>query len=170
MRLSARAAGPCRSRCRIVTGCRCGRSLASFASQLRLWFCRTISRGSVSASIKKPAQVPATGVEALVPSCPAPRYLSAQHGRWTGRTPSRSATWCRSVNFRANRLCCEAADRAIVAPGGSATVARSPSEHIYRHHPRPRRIGDSTEGTEEVQMRRVAQYLFGFGGKRASKA
>ncbi len=39
-----------------------------------------------------------------------------------------------------------------------------PFEHIYRHHRRYR----ITEGTEEVQMRRVAQYLFGFSGKSAS--
>jgi alkylation response protein AidB-like acyl-CoA dehydrogenase len=40
-----------------------------------------------------------------------------------------------------------------------------PFEHIYRHHRRYR----ITEGTEEVQIRRVAQYLFNFSGKRASR-
>jgi hypothetical protein len=34
-----------------------------------------------------------------------------------------------------------------------------PFEHIYRHHRRYR----ITEGSEEMQMRRVAQRLFGFG-------
>jgi alkylation response protein AidB-like acyl-CoA dehydrogenase len=32
-------------------------------------------------------------------------------------------------------------------------------EHIYRHHRRYR----ITEGAEEIQIRRVAQRLFGFG-------
>src|SRR5271154_3089628 len=69
-------------------------------------------------------------------------------------------------NFRANRLCCEAADRAMQVHGGIGYSRALPFEHIYRHHRRYR----ITEGTEEVQMRRVAQYLFGFGGKRASAA
>jgi len=67
-------------------------------------------------------------------------------------------------NFRANRLCCEAADRAMQIHGGMGYSRAMPFEHIYRHHRRYR----ITEGTEEVQMRRVAQYLFGFSGKRAS--
>ena len=69
-------------------------------------------------------------------------------------------------NFRANRLCCEAADRAMQVHGGMGYSRALPFEHIYRHHRRYR----ITEGTEEVQMRRVAQYLFGFRGKRASHA
>ena len=36
-----------------------------------------------------------------------------------------------------------------------------PFEHIYRHHRRYR----ITEGAEEIQMRRVAQMMFGFGSK-----
>jgi alkylation response protein AidB-like acyl-CoA dehydrogenase len=67
-------------------------------------------------------------------------------------------------NFRANRLCCEAADRAMQVHGGIGYSRAMPFEHIYRHHRRYR----ITEGSEEVQMRRVAQYLFGFAGKRAS--
>jgi alkylation response protein AidB-like acyl-CoA dehydrogenase len=67
-------------------------------------------------------------------------------------------------NFRANRLACEAADRAMQVHGGIGYSRAMPFEHIYRHHRRYR----ITEGTEEVQMRRVAQYLFGFSGKRAS--
>ena len=66
-------------------------------------------------------------------------------------------------NFRANRLCCEAADRAMQTHGGMGYSRALPFEHIYRHHRRYR----ITEGSEEVQMRRVAQYLFGFGGKKA---
>jgi acyl-CoA dehydrogenase len=67
-------------------------------------------------------------------------------------------------NFRANRLCCEAADRAMQIHGGMGYSRAMPFEHIYRHHRRYR----ITEGTEEVQMRRVAQYLFGFSGKKAT--
>ena len=67
-------------------------------------------------------------------------------------------------NFRANRLACEAADRAMQTHGGIGYSRALPFEHIYRHHRRYR----ITEGSEEVQMRRVAQYLFGFGGKRAT--
>ena len=68
-------------------------------------------------------------------------------------------------NFRANRLCCEAADRAMQVHGGMGYSRALPFEHIYRHHRRYR----ITEGSEEVQMRRVAQYLFGFAGKRATQ-
>jgi hypothetical protein len=67
-------------------------------------------------------------------------------------------------NFRANRLCCEAADQAMQVHGGMGYSRALPFEHIYRHHRRYR----ITEGSEEVQKRRVAQYLFGFSGKRAS--
>lgn len=67
-------------------------------------------------------------------------------------------------NFRANRLCCEAADRAIQVHGGIGYTRGLPFEHIYRHHRRYR----ITEGSEEMQMRRVAQHLFGFAGKRAT--
>jgi acyl-CoA dehydrogenase len=64
-------------------------------------------------------------------------------------------------NFRANRLACDAADRAIQVHGGIGYTRALPFEHMYRHHRRYR----ITEGSEEVQMRRVGQYLFGFGGK-----
>ena len=67
-------------------------------------------------------------------------------------------------NFRANRLCCDAADQAIQVHGGMGYTRALPFEHIYRHHRRYR----ITEGSEEMQKRRVAQYLFGFAGKRAS--
>ena len=40
-----------------------------------------------------------------------------------------------------------------------------PFEHIYRHHRRYR----ITEGSEEIQMRRVAGYLFGLMSQRAPK-
>jgi alkylation response protein AidB-like acyl-CoA dehydrogenase len=63
-------------------------------------------------------------------------------------------------NFRANRLACEAADRAIQVHGGIGYTRTLPFEHIYRHHRRSR----ITEGSEEIQIRNVARTLFGFGG------
>ncbi|MHB1786752.1 MAG: acyl-CoA dehydrogenase family protein [Acidimicrobiales bacterium] len=61
-------------------------------------------------------------------------------------------------NFRANRLACEAADRAMQTCGGVGYTRHMPFEHIYRHHRRYR----ITEGSEEIQMRKVGQHLFGF--------
>ena len=63
------------------------------------------------------------------------------------------------ANYRANRLVCDAADRAIQTFGGIGYTRHEPFEHIYRHHRRYR----ITEGAEEIQIRRVAQRLFGFG-------
>lgn len=68
-------------------------------------------------------------------------------------------------NFWGNRLCCEAADRAMQVHGGMGYSRHKPFEHIYRHHRRYR----ITEGAEEIQMRRVAGYLFGFMKQRAPK-
>ena len=65
-------------------------------------------------------------------------------------------------NYRANRLACDAADRAMQTCGGMGYSRHMPFEHIYRHHRRYR----ITEGSEEIQMRKVAQQLFGFGAKR----
>ena len=62
-------------------------------------------------------------------------------------------------NYRANRLACDAADRAMQTCGGVGYSRHMPFEHIYRHHRRYR----ITEGSEEIQMRKVAQQLFGFG-------
>jgi len=61
-------------------------------------------------------------------------------------------------NYWANRLCCEAADRAMQVHGGIGYSRYKPFEHIYRHHRRYR----ITEGAEEIQMRRIAGYMFGF--------
>jgi len=61
-------------------------------------------------------------------------------------------------NYWANRLCCDAADRAMQVHGGIGYSRYKPFEHIYRHHRRYR----ITEGAEEIQMRRVAGYMFGF--------
>jgi acyl-CoA dehydrogenase len=68
-------------------------------------------------------------------------------------------------NYWANRLCCEAADRAMQVHGGLGYSRHRPFEHIYRHHRRYR----ITEGAEEIQMRRVAGYMFGFMRQRAPK-
>ena len=61
-------------------------------------------------------------------------------------------------NYRANRLVCDAADRAMQVHGGLGYSRHKPFEHIYRH-PRRYRI---TEGSEEIQMRKVAGVLFGY--------
>lgn len=63
-------------------------------------------------------------------------------------------------NFWANRLCCEAADRAMQVHGGIGYSRHKPFEHIYRHHRRYR----ITEGSEEIQMRKVAGFLFSYMG------
>ena len=68
-------------------------------------------------------------------------------------------------NYTANRLCCEAADRAMQVHGGLGYSRHKPFEHIYRHHRRYR----ITEGAEEIQMRRVAGYMFGYMKQRAPK-
>jgi len=68
-------------------------------------------------------------------------------------------------NYWSNRLCCEAADRAMQVHGGLGYSRHKPFEHIYRHHRRYR----ITEGTEEIQMRRVAGYMFGFMSQQAPK-
>jgi acyl-CoA dehydrogenase len=68
-------------------------------------------------------------------------------------------------NYWANRLACEAADRAMQVHGGLGYSRHKPFEHIYRHHRRYR----ITEGAEEIQLRRVAGYLFGFMHQRAPK-
>jgi acyl-CoA dehydrogenase len=65
-------------------------------------------------------------------------------------------------NYYANRLCCEAADRAMQVHGGIGYSRHKPFEHIYRHHRRYR----ITEGSEEIQMRKVAGHLFGYMGPR----
>ena len=63
-------------------------------------------------------------------------------------------------NFWANRLCCEAADTAMQVHGGVGYSRHKPFEHIYRHHRRYR----ITEGSEEIQKRKVAGFLFGYMG------
>ncbi len=69
-------------------------------------------------------------------------------------------------NYWANRLCCEAADRAMQVHGGLGYSRHKPFEHIYRHHRRYR----ITEGSEEIQMRKVAAFLFGYAGPNKRRA
>ncbi|KAF9891536.1 hypothetical protein FE257_004003 [Aspergillus nanangensis] len=61
-------------------------------------------------------------------------------------------------NYYANRLVCESADRAVQIHGGDGYSRHYPFEHIWRHFRRYR----ITEGSEEVQIRKVAAYLFGY--------
>ena len=68
-------------------------------------------------------------------------------------------------NYWANRLCCEAADRAMQIHGGIGYSRHKPFEHIYRHHRRYR----ITEGSEEIQIRKVAGHLFGYMGPRKAE-
>jgi acyl-CoA dehydrogenase len=65
------------------------------------------------------------------------------------------------ANYRANRLVCQAADRAMQTFGGEGYTRNRPFEHIYRHHRRYR----ITEGAEEIQIRKVAGHLFGYLGR-----
>jgi len=68
-------------------------------------------------------------------------------------------------NYWANRLCCEAADRAMQVHGGIGYSRHKPFEHIYRHHRRYR----ITEGSEEIQIRKVAGFLFGYMGPNKAR-
>ncbi|MEZ5215915.1 MAG: acyl-CoA dehydrogenase family protein [Ilumatobacteraceae bacterium] len=68
-------------------------------------------------------------------------------------------------NYRANWLVCNAADQAMQTFGGLGYSRHEPFEHIYRHHRRYR----ITEGADEIQMRRVAGYMFGFMNQQAPK-
>lgn len=68
-------------------------------------------------------------------------------------------------NYQANRLSCDAADQAMQVHGGMGYSRHKPFEHIYRHHRRYR----ITEGADEIQMRRIAGYMFGFMKQQAPK-
>jgi acyl-CoA dehydrogenase len=84
------------------------------------------------------------------------RATAAEMDERGGAAVSEQISMC---NFRANRLACKAADRAIQVHGGMGYTRALPFEHIYRHHRRYR----ITEGSEEIQIRNVARKLFGFG-------
>jgi acyl-CoA dehydrogenase len=62
------------------------------------------------------------------------------------------------VNVRGNRLACDAADRAMQIHGGVGYSRHYPFEHIYRHHRRYR----ITEGSDELQYRRIAAGMWDF--------
>jgi len=91
------------------------------------------------------------------------RDTAAQMDERGGSALSDRISMC---NFRANRLACEAADRAIQVHGGIGYSRALPFEHIYRHHRRYR----ITEGSEEMQIRNVARSLFGFGHRSPGQA
>jgi len=61
-------------------------------------------------------------------------------------------------NYKGNQLACQAADRAIQIHGGMGYSRAKQFEHIYRHHRRYR----ISEGTDELQMRRIAASMFDF--------
>ncbi|MBQ75249.1 MAG: acyl-CoA dehydrogenase [Gammaproteobacteria bacterium] len=81
------------------------------------------------------------------------------YGNWKA---SSQVSMC---NYQANRLCCEAADQAMQVHGGMGYSRHKPFEHIYRHHRRYR----ITEGAEEIQIRRIAGYMFGYMKQLAPK-
>ena len=61
-------------------------------------------------------------------------------------------------NYRANSLACDAADYAMQVHGGIGYSRYKQFEHHYRHHRRYR----ITEGSDEIQLRKIAGELFGF--------
>ena len=75
------------------------------------------------------------------------------------RTMSDKVSMC---NYWGNRLCTEAADRAMQVHGAIGYSRHKPFEHIFRHHRRYR----ITEGSEEMQMRKIAAFMFGYRGPR----
>jgi len=69
------------------------------------------------------------------------------------------------VNVRGNRLACDAADRAMQIHGGVGYSRHYPFEHIYRHHRRYR----ITEGSDELQYRRIAASMWDFRSGRSGQ-
>jgi len=86
--------------------------------------------------------------------------LDEQGGRMITESRSNISQLVAMCNYTANNLVCRAADRAMQVHGGVGYSRHKPFEHIYRHHRRYR----ITEGTEEIQKRRVAGHLFDFIG------
>ena len=75
-----------------------------------------------------------------------------------GREPTR----CQHVRTTARTgSCARRRTSAIQTHGGIGYTRHKPFEHIYRHHRRYR----ITEGSEEIQIRRVAGHLFGYTGR-----
>lgn len=63
-------------------------------------------------------------------------------------------------NYRANKLACRAADEAIQLHGAMGYSRYKQFEHHYRHHRRYR----ITEGSDEMQLRKIAGVLLGYIG------
>ena len=61
-------------------------------------------------------------------------------------------------NYWGNRLCCEAADRAMQVHGGIGYSRHKPFEHIYRHH-RRYRITEGVGGDSDPQGRGLPVWL-----------
>jgi acyl-CoA dehydrogenase len=77
--------------------------------------------------------------------------------------PIGSVAGGRARSGKSNRLAVDAADRAIQVHGGIGYTRHMPFEHISRHHRRYR----ITEGSDEIQIRRVAGIMFGRRAKQA---
>ena len=89
------------------------------------------------------------------------RQIDNMEHKEVERTISDKVSMC---NYWGNRLCCEAADRAMQVHGGIGYSRHCKAfEHEPHRHHRRYRI---TEGSEEVQMRKVGFYLFGYLGPR----
>ena len=80
------------------------------------------------------------------------------------------------ANYRANRLVCEAADRAMQIHGGIGYSRHEPFEHIYRHHRRYRITEgaegdpDAAGGPADVQVRQAGPLTWRPGtGRRADR-
>jgi alkylation response protein AidB-like acyl-CoA dehydrogenase len=84
--------------------------------------------------------------------------LDDQGGQMITESGSSISSLVAMCNFTANNLVCRAADQAMQVHGGVGYSRHKPFEHIYRHHRRYR----ITEGTEEIQKRRVAGHLFDY--------
>ena len=84
-------------------------------------------------------------------------------GHRTARSPRR--TRCRCATTGRTGCAARRPTGRCRCTAGSATAGHKPFEHIYRHHRRYR----ITEGAEEIQMRRVAGYMFGFMKQSAPK-
>lgn len=87
-------------------------------------------------------------------------YIFRTAARMDRQDPATFSDEISICNYMANNLVCRAADFAMQVHGGLGYSRHMPFEHIYRHHRRYK----ITEGSEEVQKRRIAKGLFGFGG------
>ena len=102
-------------------------------------------------------------VEPNAPGDPFYQPLRKLHHRSDGAGNVAVEAWRNSAVGQRHQLL-EAADRAMQVHGAIGYSRHKPFEHIFRHHRRYR----ITEGSEEIQMRRVAQILFGITSSRKS--